>query len=256
MTAKLAPPAGADVWLLRQPKPDDITGVLEMTELDENELQRARACRRQSGGYLYAAAHIALRRVLATYVGEPAGSLEFGRGPCPCCDQQHGRPILLQPTSDLHFSLSHSSGIVLIGVASVPIGVDVEKVPTAETARVCTAALHADERAELAEVPECAGTSAFGRLWTRKEAYLKGLGTGLGRDLSLDYLGWESERHPKGWSVVDVPAGPRHTAAAAIGYDGAPAGPVTLRWLPIESLFTGTRANLANRDSVLAELAA
>ncbi|MFF4170120.1 4'-phosphopantetheinyl transferase family protein [Streptomyces sp. NPDC001744] len=256
MTATLAPPAGADVWLLRQPGPDSITGVLEMGELDEAELQRARACRRQAGGYLYAAAHIALRRVLSAYVGEPAKDLVFGRGPCPCCDLRHGRPMLVSPESDLHFSLSHSSGMVLIGVARVPIGVDVERTPSEETARVCAQAFHPEERAELAEVPACAGTSAFGRLWTRKEAYLKGLGTGLGRDLSLDYLGWETEKHPEGWSVVDVPAGPRHTAAAAIGHDGSPQGPVILRWLPMESLYSGTRADLARRNSVLAELAA
>ncbi|MFE9256598.1 4'-phosphopantetheinyl transferase family protein [Streptomyces sp. NPDC006879] len=255
MTLPVPPNGGADLWLLRQPKPEEITGVLDLTELDEAEQGRASACRRQSGGFLYASAHIALRRVLSAYVGTEARTLQFGRAPCPCCDAPHGRPVLTLPDAPLHFSLSHSSGMALIGVSDVEIGVDVEKLPSVGTTQICAPALHPAEQAELAQAPAEAGTSAFGQLWTRKEAYLKGLGTGLSRDLATDYLGLDPSRRPPDWTVHDVPCGPRHTAAVAV-HHGGPTGPVRLHWLPMECLYNGAPTELTPGDLVLTELAA
>ncbi|MFD9127537.1 4'-phosphopantetheinyl transferase family protein [Kitasatospora sp. NPDC059571] len=248
MTAPAAAPLDngrVDLWLLRQPHPDDITGTLDLTELDESELARASACRRQTGGFLYASAHIALRRLLGAYLGRPAADLRFARQPCPCCDQPHGRPTLSVPDPSVHFSLSHSSGMVLVGVAADPIGVDVEQVPRASTVRVCSTAVHPDERAEIEAVPEALRRAAFGQLWTRKEAYLKGLGTGLGRPLAEDYLGADESAWPPGWTVVDIPCGPRHTAAAAVRTDALTR--TSLRWIPIESLYAGGTVDLSAR---------
>jgi len=232
-----------DLWLLRLPHPDDIDGTLDLAELDDAERHRASACRRQTGGFLYAAAHIALRRLLGAYLDHPAGELRFTREPCPCCDQPHGRPTLAAPGPDIHFSLSHSSGMALVGLAATPIGVDVEQVPRASTVQVCSAAIHPEERGEIERVPEPLRRAAFGQLWTRKEAYLKGLGTGLGRPLAADYLGAAEAARPPGWTVVDIPCGPKHTGAAAVRTD-APAVH-SLRRVPIESLYTGGAVDLS-----------
>ncbi|MEW1914783.1 4'-phosphopantetheinyl transferase superfamily protein [Kitasatospora sp. NPDC085895] len=247
VNATAAAPLGdgrVDLWLLRQPHPDDITGALDLSELDERELARASACRRQTGGFLYASAHIALRRLLGAYLHHPAAELEFTRQPCPCCDKPHGRPALSVPDSAVHFSLSHSSGMALVGIASAPIGVDVEQVPRASTVEVCSTAIHPAERTEIEAVPQPLRRAAFGQLWTRKEAYLKGLGTGLGRPLAEDYLGADAAARPPGWTVVDIPCGPRHTGAAAVRTETPLA--VSPRWIPVESLYTGATVDLSH----------
>ena len=54
-------------------------------------------------------------------------------------------------------------------------------------------------------------------MWTRKEAYLKGIGTGLARGVAADYLGATGLAPlPAGWSVLDVPVPDGHAAAAAV----------------------------------------
>lgn len=236
-----------DLWLLRQPHPDDITGTLDLSELDENELTRASACRRRSGGFLYASAHIALRRLLGTYLDHPAADLRFTRLPCPCCEQPHGRPTLAVPDTTVHFSLSHSTGMALVGIATAPIGVDVEQIPRTSTVQTCSTAVHPDERTEIEAVPEPLRRAAFGRLWTRKEAYLKGLGTGLGRPLADDYLGERESARPPGWTVLDIPCGPRHAGAAAVAADTLTS--TSLRWIPIESLYAGGTFDLTARPA-------
>ncbi len=92
----------------------------------------------------------------------------------------------------------------------------VERLPREETVEVCTPSLHPRERAELARIPPGERSEPFGRLWTRKEAYLKGIGTGLSRSPAHDYLGSDRGGHPPGWAVFDVACPPTHAAAAAV----------------------------------------
>lgn len=73
-------------------------------------------------------------------------------------------------------------------------------------------------------------------MWTRKEAYLKALGTGLSRHPRTDYLGSDLRRRPARWAVLDLPAGPEH--AAAIAVPGDRPEHVTVRWLSEESLYS------------------
>ncbi|WP_373429258.1 4'-phosphopantetheinyl transferase superfamily protein [Streptomyces sp. V4I23] len=88
-----------------------------------------------------------------------------------------------------------------------------------------SAVLHPRGAAELAACPPVDHPAAFARAWTRKEAYPKGPGTGLGRDLRADHLGTSPHAPARipGWSVsgVSVPAG--HEAAVAVrAATGAP----------------------------------
>ncbi|MEU4082573.1 4-phosphopantetheinyl transferase [Streptomyces venezuelae] len=223
------------LWTLRPPPTGSAAAdALATGELDGAERRRAEAYVRPRDRVQYLAAHLALRRVLARYTGVPAGRLRFGR-------EAAGRPVLLGVAGPPSFSLSHSHGLVLLGVARRPVGVDVQRVPPYATAEVCRGALHPAEREELAALPDDRLAAAFARLWTRKEAYLKGLGTGLARGLATDFLGTPGHggvRRPVGWTVLDLPGGPDHAAAAALRGDTAPR--VTTRALRPEDLTSTT----------------
>ncbi|MGW8765602.1 4'-phosphopantetheinyl transferase family protein [Streptomyces sp. NPDC055815] len=217
------------LWTLRPPPPDS---VLPTGELDRHERRRAAAFVRPADRVQYLAAHLALRRILARYTGVAAGRLRFGRA-------ASGRPVLLGLPEPPSFSLSHSHGLVLLGVAARPVGVDVQRVPPYATAELCRTALHPAEAEDLAALPGDRLAEGFARLWTRKEAYLKGLGTGLARGLAADYLGAAERagaRRPAGWAVLDLPGGPGHAAAAALRTDGSPR--VTTRTVRPEDLTT------------------
>ncbi|MEU6486817.1 4'-phosphopantetheinyl transferase superfamily protein [Streptomyces sp. NPDC046887] len=187
--------------------------------LDAQELARAAEFVRAADRDSYVCAHVALRRLLGAYLGMPPRRVTVERAPCAHCREPHGRPVL--PGGALHFSLSHCTGISLLAFATAPVGVDVEEVVApaaiAETAEV----LHPTEAAELALLPAAERPLAFTRVWTRKEAYLKGLGVGLSDDPSTDYVGAGPEpAQPPGWFLSDVLVPEGHWAALAIR--GAP----------------------------------
>jgi phosphopantetheinyl transferase len=106
--------------------------------------------------------------------------------------------------------------LVAVAVAAVPVGVDVEEVPPPHiAAATAPTALHPGELGELAALPEAARPAAFARCWTRKEAYLKGTGTGLNRPPAKVRAGAgpRPARIP-GRRVADVPTPPGYVAAA------------------------------------------
>lgn len=222
-----------DLWLIRSPSGGG-RRALDLSELDDVERARAGAFRRRADGLLYVAAHAGLRRLLSRYTGQDPQSLRFIREPCPGCAEPHGRPAVADPPVPLHFSLSHSFGVALVGFAPVPVGVDVERLPRAHTVEICAPALHPGERAELAAVPPADRRAVFGWLWTRKEAYLKGLGVGLRRGATQDYLGFRGSEHPVDWTVRSIPCFPDYAAAVAVRHPAPSAAGVRCvpaRWL-------------------------
>ncbi|MFI2345850.1 4'-phosphopantetheinyl transferase superfamily protein [Streptomyces sp. NPDC019443] len=67
--------------------------------------------------------------------------------------------------------------------------------------------LHGTERAEPAALPPSARPAAVGRCWARKEAYLKGVGIGLGEDPSVTYVGTGGPSRGRSWLVGHGRAG-------------------------------------------------
>lgn len=189
--------------------------------LDAGERARAAGFADPRARLRYVTAHVALREVLAEYTGTDAARLRFGRaGPGGMDGRPGGRPVLLGFPEGPHFSLSHSHDLIVIAVAAVPVGVDVQRVPRAGTVEALLPRLHPAEREGLSRVPRAARPAAFARLWTRKEAYLKGLGTGLARGLATDCL--LDGAQPAGWHVRDLAAPPGYATATAVAYPFRP----------------------------------
>jgi 4'-phosphopantetheinyl transferase len=119
--------------------------------------------------------------VLAAHLDRAPAGLRFDRT-CASCGAGHGKPRLLD-ADGLHFSLSHSAELVAVAVSRAgPVGVDIEQVAPWEGAdldEVADLTLSRAERAVLARQPAPDRALAFTTYWTRKEAAVKALGTGL-----------------------------------------------------------------------------
>ncbi|MFE9254670.1 4'-phosphopantetheinyl transferase family protein [Streptomyces sp. NPDC006879] len=193
--------------------------------LDEGERAKARRFFRAEDRHRYLAAHLGLRALLAGYLGTDPGQVRLMREPCPGCGGPHGRPALAPgqlrggaPAPQLHFSLSHSGDLALLVFATRPVGADVEALPEPVALHEVLGSLHPAEAAELRALPAGERQRAFTRVWTRKEAYLKGTGVGLAEGAAEPYVG--SGPYPAadlpGWYLSDVPVGAGYAAAFAV----------------------------------------
>ncbi len=217
------------MWIVDAVRHGDRAERLAPGILDAGEQRRAESFAASADRHCYVAAHVALRILLGARLGLEPRDVRMVREPCPSCGGPHGQPVT---DGGVHFSLSHSRDLSLLAFAAVPLGVDVEAVPGSEAAAEVGAMLHPAESRELAALPASDRPVAFARAWTRKEAYLKGEGIGLARDLSLDHLGTGPVPRPGpgGWTVADVlvPArlcgrGGRPCGGAATGRGRPPA---------------------------------
>ncbi|MGX7761505.1 4'-phosphopantetheinyl transferase family protein [Streptomyces angustmyceticus] len=219
------PGSGPHLWLVRAPETEPETetatggGWPATSVLDEAERRRAAALRRPADRALYTAAHTALRHLLGGYLGIEPSRVPLTRLPCPGCGGPHGRPAVAGAGGGaVHFSLSHSGGLALLGLAARPVGVDIERVPAPRIAEDAARALHPTEQAELADLPAASRPRAFARCWTRKEARLKATGEGLsGGGPRALYLG--TGPRPAGlpgWRIDDVQVPEGYAAACAV----------------------------------------
>ncbi len=203
------------LWLVRAAELRD-AATARAGVLNAAEKARAEAFRRAGDRDTYVVAHVALRMLLSRYLDTEPQDIPLIRLDCPLCGGPHGRPAVKgQP---VHFSVSHSAGLGLLGFAATPVGVDVEEVPQPGIVEEIAALLHPRETAELAGYEDADRPRAFARTWARKEAYLKGLGTGLARGLSTDYLGTAQAPGADlpGWWISDADVGDTHAAAVAV----------------------------------------
>jgi 4'-phosphopantetheinyl transferase len=118
------------------------------------------------------AAHSALRRVLAGYLGQPAAAIEVEVG-------ENGKPRL--PGGELHFNLSHSGDLALVAVSEDgAVGIDVERVePTRDFLALAERALGQEDVAAVGAAAAGERSAVFYNAWVRHEARLKCLGAGL-----------------------------------------------------------------------------
>ena len=206
-TAVTRPESGIGVWIVSTAAFRDAELAVAREWLDEAERRQASSYVRAELRHAYELAHAAARLVVGAASDTSPERVVWGRHPCPGCGEPHGRPRA--EGAGIEFSLSHTPGQILVAVADAPVGVDVERHPDDPVA--LAKLLHPDETAEIEAAAHGTldggrATVRFTRAWSRTEAYLKGLGIGLGRDPHLDYLGTDgaSGRALGPWTVRDV----------------------------------------------------
>lgn len=167
-----------------------------------------------------------LRELLAERIGAEPGAVAL-------CEGEYGKPGLVGRAgcNRIGFNLSHAGDHLLFAFAEGrEIGVDLEQVRQDLPYPAMAKRYFSErEREELFSLPPEEQIAAFYRCWTRKEAYLKGTGTGFSQPstafdvsllpdqpaLLLAHRTLPSE--PQNWTLQDlsVPAG--YCAALATG---------------------------------------
>lgn len=134
--------------------------------LSPDRRQRIAALRRDEDRVTSFFTELLITCELAELLNIPRGEVRYGRNPS-------GKPVL--PDGGLHFSVSHSAGLIAFAAGRAPLGLDVQRLgePRSGAARFFTEG----ERRYIAASPS--PDDAFFEVWTAKEAYVKYLGTGL-----------------------------------------------------------------------------
>ena len=122
-----------------------------------------------------------LRAILGQYLRCPPGAIRFTY-------ESEGKPRIHFPRSGPvpRFNLAHSHGLAVYAISSDrEIGIDVEAVrPEVAAEEIAERFFSVAERAELGSLPPDQRYEPFFLGWTRKEAYVKARGCGLG--IALD----------------------------------------------------------------------
>jgi 4'-phosphopantetheinyl transferase len=230
----------------------EIRDALERT-LDSRERSRAARFVRDVDRARFIVAHAGLRRWLGLALGCAPEAVRFSEKP-------GGKPELSAEIGGapvLSFNLSHSPTLALVAWSEAPVGVDVEDVAREVDDRgVGEVVLSRTERVQLAALPEGPSRrSAFYAAWTRKEALLKALGTGLSRDAtSIDLVpsgkseglwSWTAPETGISWVVLELNLGSAHRAALA-----TPAPPPELVFVNDEESRVGGYRSVSARDPI------
>jgi 4'-phosphopantetheinyl transferase len=207
--------------------------------LSEDERERASRFHFSRDREYFTATRALLRTILAGYMDcDPRGLL--------FCYSDKGKPSLdksfqekLSPDksssspvsgTQIEFNVSHSGTTALLAFAhGRALGVDVEYVREDFDCEAVARRFFSDhEVRQLDALAPCEKHTAFFRCWTRKEAYIKAIGTGLSLplhefDVSLKPQDEKAllATRPDGtqagrWSLRDIPAGGDYVAALCV----------------------------------------
>ena len=202
-----------------------LSGLPEVPEgiLTADEEARARGLVADSVKLGFVAGRWLLRSVLAALAGVEPRSLELQAG-------AHGKLFLMgQERLAPCFNLSHSGGLAALAlVRDRRVGIDIEaERPLTDRDLLARRILGPRERERFETLPERARDAALLAAWTRKEAVLKALGTGVSGNL----------RSIEGLSTVPADAGD-----AAVVHPADPSATWSVRTLSMPAGFHGAIA--------------
>jgi 4'-phosphopantetheinyl transferase len=217
LTARIAPEYDEiHLWRAEIDAAPEVLEVLAQP-LSSDERERARRFRTESHSNRFMCSRGWLRQLLAGYLDVDPADLAFTQG-------GGGKPRLDRPDAPwLRFNISHSAGVAVYAIArGRAVGVDIEEVrqdfPVDAVARRF---FSEPEHRALTALPADDRISAFFAIWSQKEAYLKGMGIGLGEvDRAIaatpDYRNPIDAGERADWLLASFDAGPGFAAAVAV----------------------------------------
>jgi len=217
-------PADVHVWTISL---DVASAVLDAFAaiLSSSELERAQQFRSGQPRNRFIAGRAQMRTLLSRYLQTEPAKLEFGYG-------SGGKPFLSGAFAEngLNFNLTHSDNLALLAVTRAGmIGADIERIrPLTDADRLVDRFFSERESAAFHKLPAEQKPVAFFNLWTRKEAWLKATGAGIGHLLNAvepSFLPGEAVRfislpvdaQPMApWMLHDLQPAPDFIAAMAV----------------------------------------
>ncbi len=150
----------------------------EILSEKENKILRKLRFRKDQNSYIIT--HATLRMILGKFLDIPPRKVDFITNPS-------GKPFLAGKHIDIHFNLSHSSGVSTLAFsAKSEIGVDVEKIDPGLDFHLIASRCFSTAENEYIREPDKDACKRFYTLWTRKEAFLKAVGMGIGENLEVE----------------------------------------------------------------------
>jgi 4'-phosphopantetheinyl transferase len=192
------------------------------SELSAKEIQKAGDIASPSLRRRYIIARGTLRELVGSLLDERPRSIPIDAGPS-------GKPHIVGTEHGLHFNVSHSGDLAMICIADCgEVGVDVETVRHVPAAIAIAKRRFAPAEARFVEQDGLAGADGrFLLCWTRKEALVKAMGTGMSFDLrgltvpltspsGIVAIQGRKGGPAKRWLLLDVPLCDGFVAAMAL----------------------------------------
>lgn len=195
--------------------------------LSKQEKQRAEQFSFPDKRIQFVTTRARLRQCLALATGIPVTEIQIETG-------ASGKPLLSGAT-DIQFNVSHTHGLALIAVTrGQSLGIDVERLrDSTDHVRLAENYFSAAERTAIISLPKASLVAPFFACWTRKEAVVKAIGTGIAHgldsfDVSTDpeISQCQTRLHSEDgsvhtWCIDTVPCG--EGFAGAVAYQKGPA---------------------------------
>ena len=207
-TSLLLESGEAHVWRTRLEQPPERVEEFLPT-LDDDERARASRFHFEKHRRNFVVARGVLRFLLGRYLGTRPEEVRFEYG-------AQGKPTLAgrHHADTLRFNASHSGDMALYAfVRDHEVGVDVEVIKgDFATEEIAERFFSAPEIVALRALPLTEKHAGFFRCWTRKEAYIKAIGSGLSHPLDQ----FDVTVEIPGWSILDLEVEAGYAAALAV----------------------------------------
>lgn len=251
MGARLEVPQGdsVHVWAMRLSRGWSRLVPSSEALLDHAEIVRAERMTSVSGRERYVVAHAFTRMVLSSY-------LDIAMPCIPIKYESMGKPVLGRVSGrrkPLEFSIAHSGDLVVVAVAGRRVGVDVERVKRGfDYLRIVQRFFHPSEIKCIAMTTPRLRRNTFYRMWTRKEALVKGIGTGMFRELRClpvpvsdaghgARVGVKRGSRHDTWYLSDISCGREYRGSVALKSKSCRICMRSMTTREASRLFTGTR---------------
>ncbi|MEM7008627.1 MAG: 4'-phosphopantetheinyl transferase superfamily protein [Thermodesulfobacteriota bacterium] len=208
------------IWKININNPKWEPSHLLSEVLSKDEKRRALRLKSEKDKNRFIVSRGHLRKKLESYLEISASEIEFSYN-------EYGKPSVKSEQNDkkIKFNVSHSADLIIYAVRQgSEVGIDVENIRDVNKAdKIIGRFFNKQEIDYYHSHPQHKKKSAFFTLWTRKEAYSKAMGRGIGlpaKEIDLNLVTGRSlttngHKGKSKWSIFDIETENGYLAALA-----------------------------------------